>query len=76
MVNFKPFVVNLSKKHKKNTRLAEALPDFGSITSCMKVIVALLGVYALDVSKSRFQKGNSFKLTNNVVGKILENYED
>jgi hypothetical protein len=42
----------------------------------MKVIVALLGEYALDVCKSRFQMGNSFKLTNDVVGKILENYED
>ena len=42
----------------------------------MKVIKAMLGECALDISKSRFQKGNSFKLTNNVVGKILENYED
>jgi hypothetical protein len=42
----------------------------------MKVIVALLGEYTLDVSKSRFQMGNSFKLTNDFVGKILENYED
>ena len=44
--------------------------------SCRKVIVALLGEYVLDVSKSRFLMGNSFKLTNNVVRKILENYED
>jgi hypothetical protein len=42
----------------------------------MKVIVALLGEYVLAVSKSRFWMGNSFKLTNNVIGKILENYED
>jgi hypothetical protein len=42
----------------------------------MKVIMALLGEYALDISKSRFWMGNSFKLTNDVVGKILENYED
>jgi len=42
----------------------------------MKVIVALLGEYALDVSKSRFPMGYSFKLTNNVVGKIIENDED
>ncbi len=38
--------------------------------------MALLGEYTLDVSKSRFQMGNSFKLTNDFVGKILENYED
>jgi hypothetical protein len=42
----------------------------------MKVFVALLREYALVVSKSRFQMGNIFKLTNDVVGKSLENYED
>jgi hypothetical protein len=30
----------------------------------------------LEVSKSRFRMGNSFKLTIDVDGKILENYED
>ena len=48
----------------------------GSITSCMKVIVALLGEYALDVSQSRFLMGNIIKLTNDVSGTDLENYED
>ncbi len=38
----------------------------------MKVIVALLGEYALEVSKSRFRMGNIFNLTNDVVGKVLE----
>jgi hypothetical protein len=42
----------------------------------MKVIAAVLGEYTLLVSESRFQMGNNFKLTNNVVGKSLENYED
>jgi hypothetical protein len=42
----------------------------------MKEIVALLGEYALDISKSRFRMGNSFKLTNDIVRKILEYYED
>jgi hypothetical protein len=36
----------------------------------MKVIVALLGEYVLAVSKSRFWMGNSFKLTNNVMGRF------
>ena len=42
----------------------------------MKVIVALLGEYMLEVSKSRFRKGNIVMLTKDVVGKSLENYED
>ena len=42
----------------------------------MKEIVALLGKYMLEVSKSRFRMGNSFKLTNDVSGTDLENYED
>jgi hypothetical protein len=56
--------------------LAGALPDFGLDNLLNEGIVALLGKYTLDVSKSRFQMGNSFKLTNDVVGKILEYYED
>jgi hypothetical protein len=42
----------------------------------MKVFVALLGEYALVVSKSRFLMGNIIKLTNDVLGNDLENYED
>jgi hypothetical protein len=42
----------------------------------MKIFVALLGEYALVVSKSRFLMGNIIKLTNNVSGTDLENYED
>jgi hypothetical protein len=42
----------------------------------MKVIVALLEECTLDVSKRRYQMENSFKLTNNVVGMILEYDED
>jgi hypothetical protein len=42
----------------------------------MKVIMAMLGEYALDVSKSRFWMGNIVKLTNDVFRKILEYYED
>jgi hypothetical protein len=42
----------------------------------MKVLVALLGEHALVVSKSRFLMGNLIKLTNDVLGTDLENYED
>ena len=42
----------------------------------MKVLVALLGEYALVVSKSSFLMGNIIKLTNDVSGTDLENYED
>ncbi len=42
----------------------------------MKVFVALLGEYALVVSKSRFLMGNIITLTNDVSGTDLENYED
>jgi hypothetical protein len=42
----------------------------------MKVFVALLGEYALVVSKSRFLMGNIIKPTNDVSGTDLENYED
>ncbi len=42
----------------------------------MKVFVALLGEYALVVSKSRFLMGNIIKLTNDVSETDLENYED
>ncbi len=42
----------------------------------MKVLVAVLGEHALVVSKSRFLMGNLIKLTNNVSGTDLENYED
>jgi hypothetical protein len=44
----------------------------------MKVLMALLGEYALVlvVSESRFLMGNIIKLTNNVLGTELENYED
>ncbi len=38
--------------------------------------MALLGEYTLVVSESRFQMGNIIKLTNNVLGTDLENYED
>jgi hypothetical protein len=42
----------------------------------MKVIVALLGEYTLEVSNSKFRMGNIVKLTNDVSGTDLENYED
>ena len=42
----------------------------------MKVFIALLGEHALVVSKSRFLMGNIIKLTNDVSGTDLENYED
>jgi hypothetical protein len=42
----------------------------------MKVFIALLGEYALVVSKSRFLMGNIIRLTKDVSGTDLENYED
>jgi hypothetical protein len=63
----------LSKKHEKNTRLAEALPDFGLDNLFNEGIRALLGEYAFVVSKSRFLMGN---IITDVSGNDLENYED
>jgi hypothetical protein len=48
VVNFKAFEVNFEGKAQENTRLAGALPDFGLQNPFkMKVIVALLGEFAL-----------------------------
>ena len=73
MVNFKA----IRRKSTRKTRVwQERCLILGSITSLMKVFVALLGEYALVVSKSRFLMGNIIKLTNDVSGTDLENYED
>jgi hypothetical protein len=42
----------------------------------MKILLALLGENADVVNKSRFQMGHIFKLTNNLLGTKLENYDD
>jgi hypothetical protein len=55
------------------------LPNFeldDLLNKVTKVTVALLGEYALIFSKSRFWMENIVMLTNNVIGKSLENHED
>jgi hypothetical protein len=42
----------------------------------MKVLAPLLGEYALAVVKSTFLMENTVKLTNDMSGTDLENYED
>jgi hypothetical protein len=67
------------EKAQENTRYAGALPNFeldDLLNKVTKVTVALLGEYALIVSKSRFWMENIVMLTNNVIGKSLENHED
>jgi hypothetical protein len=60
-------------------------PQYGAMQSLhyvrddtvwLNMIVALLGEYTLEVSNSRFWMGNIVKLTNNMSGTDLENYED
>jgi hypothetical protein len=64
----------LDKKAREKLPFAGALPDFGLIPSYLMVFWLHLGEYSYEASEEYILEGKIFKLANELLEVVLENY--